>query len=264
MSEKSYVRCDIDDRGVATVFMTRAEIHNAFDEQLIAELISTFQEIASDERIRVVVFGGEGKSFSAGADLNWMRRVADYSESENFEDAKTVAQLMAVIASSPKPVVARVHGAVFGGGVGLVSACDIAIGSDLAIFSLSEVKLGLIPATISPFVIRAIGARQAGRYMVSGERFGADEALRIGLLHKVISADDLDDTVENMVSELLKNGPQAMRESKELIACVMNRTIDKSIMDETAHHIARVRASDEGKEGLSAFLGKRAPAWLNI
>ncbi len=261
MPENSFVRCDLDARGVACVFMTRPEIHNAFDDQLINEMIAQFGEISGNPAVRVIVLGGEGKSFSAGADLNWMRRMADYTEAENFADAQGAAKLLAVIAEASQPVIARVHGAAFGGGVGLVSACDIAIGSEKALFSLSEVKLGLIPSVISPYVIRAMGARQAGRYMITGERFDAHEALRLGLLHKVVGEDELDAAVEAMIEEILGNSPAAMREAKDLIAAVMNRPIDLAVKDDTATRIARVRASDEGREGLSAFLDKRTPAW---
>lgn len=262
MSNKSYLHHSVDQAGVARITMARPEIHNAFDDQLINDMTAAFQEISLNPSARVVVLSSEGKSFSAGADLNWMRRMADYSDAENFADAKNLASLLFLISTLPIPVIARVQGAAFGGGVGLVSACDIAIGSENAVFSLSEVKLGVIPGVISPYVIRAMGERQAGRYMLSGERFDANEAQRIGLLHKTVNASELDHAVDDMVFELLKNGPQAMRECKELIAAVANRPIDESVMDDTSTRISRVRASQEGKEGLESFLNKRKPSWL--
>jgi len=261
MSEADVILTSIDDRGVATVTLNRPEIHNAFDDHLIGELIKAFDDVGANPDVRVVVLRGEGKSFSAGADLNWMRRMADYSHEDNLKDARIVADLLARIAFCPKPVLARVQGTAMGGGVGLVSACDIAIGSSSAKFALSEVKLGVIPATISPYVIRAIGERQAGRYMITGERFDATEAARIGLLHKVVEPDQLDDALNDMINEMLKNSPNAMTESKALIAAVVNRPVDDAVKDDTARRIADVRASDEGKEGLSAFLDKRKPTW---
>jgi len=262
MSQTPSVISDIDGRGVATVTLNRPTIHNAFDDLLIAELITIFDRIGKDADVRLIVLRGAGKSFSAGADLNWMRRMADYSDQENLDDARAVATLMASIAFCPKPVLARVHGTAMGGGVGLVSACDIAIGTSDTRFALSEVRLGVIPATIGPYVVRAIGERQAARYMISGERFDADEACRIGLLHQVVPPDQLDDTVNHMVEELLQNSPNAMLEAKSLIAAISNRPVDSEVREDTAQRIARVRASGEGKEGLTAFLTKRRPTWL--
>lgn len=262
MKDNECLHHRVDERGVARVVMARPDIHNAFDDRLIREMQDAFDDLSKDPSVRVVVLQSEGKSFSAGADLNWMRRMADYSHDENVADAQSLATLLATLATFSRPVIARVQGATFGGGVGLVSACDIAIGSHKAIFSLSEVKLGLIPSVISPYVIRAIGERQAGRYMISGERFDASEAARIGLLHKVVEETALDQTIEDMIAELLKNGPEAMRECKELIAAVVNRPIDQGVMGDTSKRIAKVRASSEGKEGLEAFLEKRRPSWL--
>ncbi len=262
MSENDLILTSIDHRGVATITLNRPGIHNAFDDNLINDLTGAFNAFSENSDVRVVVLTGAGKSFSAGADLNWMRRMADYSDEENFEDARKVADLLAAIAFCDKPVIARVQGTAMGGGVGLVAACDIAIAASNAKFSLSEVKLGLIPATIGPYVIRAMGERQAGRYMVSGERFDADEGLRTGLLHKVVEPDQLDTAVGAMIVGLLKNSPNAMRESKDLIAAIANKPITEAIKNDTAERIARVRASDEGKEGLGAFLNKRNPSWL--
>ncbi len=262
MSEFTRLACQIDRQGVAVLSMARPEVHNAFDEHLIEEMTTCFIALGENPDVRIVVLAGAGKSFSAGADLNWMRRMAAFSDAENVADAQKLAQLLAKISTFPKPVIARVHGAALGGGVGLVAACDIAIASESAVFSLSEVRLGLIPAVISPYVIKAIGGRQASRYMVSGERFAAGVAKNIGLLHEVVADASLDDAVATMTGELLKNGPQAMRECKDLIAAVINRPIDEALMENTSVRIARVRASVEGKEGLGSFLGKRSPSWL--
>jgi methylglutaconyl-CoA hydratase len=262
MSDPNIVLSAVDGRGVATVTLNRPDIHNAFDDILITDLTACFNELSENPEVRIVILTGAGKSFSAGADLNWMRRMADYSDKENFEDARKVADLLAAIAFCDKPVIAKVQGTAMGGGVGLVAACDIAIGSIAAKFALSEVKLGVIPATIGPYVIRAIGERQAGRYMVTGERFDAIEAARIGLLHTAVEPDQLDRAVNSMVDGMLANSPNAMTESKALIAAIVNRPIDDDLKNDTADRIARVRASDEGKEGLNAFLNKRAPSWL--
>jgi len=251
-----------NEAGRATITLNRPDVHNAFDERLIAELTTAAETLSADHTIRAVVLTGADKSFSAGADLNWMKRMAGYSEAENKADARKAADMLAALASMPQPTVARVNGAAFGGGVGLVSACDIAVGADTAVFSLSEVKLGLIPAVISPYVIGAMGKRQAGRYMVSGERFDAAEARRIGLLHEVVPADELDDAVDEMVAGLLANGPLSMAECKALIRAVADRPVDEAVRNDTAERIARMRASDEGKEGVAAFLEKRKPNWI--
>ncbi len=261
MTKEASVECHIDGRGVANITMARPEVHNAFDDQLIGALSAAFCSVAGDETVRVVVLQGAGKSFSAGADLSWMRRMADYSEAENFEDAKKLAHMLDSISSCPKPVIARVHGPAFGGGVGLVAACDIAIGTNNAVFALSEVKLGLIPSVISPYVIRSMGERQASRYMVTGERFHAEEAHRIGLLHQITGSDDLDRAINNLITACLNNGPKAMREVKELIPAIASKPVDPELMNDTSKRIARVRASEEGREGISAFLEKRDPNW---
>ena len=260
MSQLETITVDID-AGRATITLNRPDVHNAFDERLIAELTEAAETLSKDPSVRAVVLTGAGKSFSAGADLNWMKRMAGYSEAENKADARKAADMLAALASMPQPTVARVNGAAFGGGVGLVSACDIAIGAETAVFSLSEVKLGLIPAVISPYFIGAMGKRQAGRYMVSGERFDAPEARRIGLLHEVVPAGDLDGAVDTMVSGLMVNGPLSMAECKALIRAVADRPVDEAVRDDTAERIARMRASDEGKEGVAAFLEKRKPNW---
>lgn len=253
---------EIDRRGIARVTLNRPEIHNAFDEALIRSLTERFQDLAADGTVRAIVLTGAGKSFSAGADLNWMRRMADYSDQENRKDARGLADLLALIDRHPKPTVARVQGPVYGGGLGLVAACDVAIAADAARFMLSEVRLGLIPAVISPYVVAAIGARAARRYFVTAERFDAAEALRLGLVHQVVGSDGLDDALEAMLEIILKGGPSAQAEAKALVRAVSARPIDDAVIADTADRIARLRASDEGREGVVAFLEKRAPAWV--
>ncbi len=251
----------MDARGVATLTLNRPEIHNAFDDRLIAELAHRLREAAHDPEVRVIVLAANGKSFSAGADLNWMKRMARYSEGENLRDAVGLADLMHTISALAKPVVARVQGPAYGGGVGLVACCDIAVGSHAAAFSLSEVRLGLIPAVISPHVVAAIGERQARRYFLTAERFDAAEALRIGLLHTVVGEAQLDAAVDAVVDHLLKGGPKALAAAKDLIASVANRPIDRRLVEDTAERIARIRVTAEGREGITAFLEKRSPGW---
>jgi methylglutaconyl-CoA hydratase len=255
------VQISIDPRGVATLTMNRPEVHNAFDDHLIAELTARLRELDREQAIRVVVLAANGKSFSAGADLNWMKRMAQYSEGENLRDAVSLASLMHTLSEMSKPTVARVGGSAFGGGVGLVAACDIAIAARGALFSLSEVRLGLIPAVISPFVIGAIGERQARRYFLTAERFDAAEALRIGLVHRVVEDSELGAAVGAVVDELLKGGPKAQTAAKHLIASVANRPIDQQVLEDTAARIASIRVTPEGKEGIAAFLEKRPAGW---
>ncbi|MDA1089102.1 MAG: enoyl-CoA hydratase/isomerase family protein [Proteobacteria bacterium] len=249
------------DNGRATVTLNRPDVHNAFDDELIARLAGELEKLDQDPDVGVVVLAGEGKSFSAGADLNWMRRVAEYCEAENLAGAVAMAQMLKTLHGLSKPTIARVHGAAFGGGVGLVACCDIAFASEAALFSLSETKLGLVPATISPYVITAIGERQSRRYMLSAERFDALEAMRIGLVHGVVAAADLDQVIDEMAATLLANGPKAMAEVKEMIVSVAGRPIDDDLANETAALIARIRVSEEGREGLASFLEKRKPDW---
>ncbi len=248
--------------GVATLTLNRPELHNAFDDALIAELSAEFERLGEDPAVRVVVLAANGKSFSAGADLNWMRRMADYGLEQNLDDARGLAGLMRTIYALPKPVIARVQGPAYGGGVGLVACCDIAIAAETASFCLSEVKLGLIPAVISPYVVAAIGERQARRYFVSAERFDAYEAQRIGLVHEVVPHATLDAKLAEILKALAGNGPQAMREAKRLARDVSRGPIDVDMIEDTARRIATIRASDEGREGLSAFLNKRKPGWI--
>lgn len=249
------------DGGVATLTLDRADVHNAFDDHLIAELTQKLRGVDRDPVVRLVVLAANGKSFSAGADLNWMKRMAGYSEAENLRDAVALADLMHTLSALTKPTIARVQGPAYGGGVGLVACCDIAVGSLGAAFSLSEVRLGLIPSVISPYVIAAIGERQARRYFLSAERFDATEAVRIGLLHVAVEEAQLDAAVHGLAGELLKGGPRAQAAAKDLISAVANRRIDRALVEDTAERIARIRVGAEGKEGIAAFLEKRAPAW---
>ncbi len=251
----------IDDRGVATVTLSRPELHNAFDEGLIAGLAEALGRLAEDPAVRVVLLRAESKSFSAGADLNWMRRMAGYGEAENLADAERLAALMAALDRLPRPTVAVVQGAAFGGGVGLIAACDMAVASEAASFSLSEVKLGLTPAVISPYVVNAIGVRAARRYMLTGERFDAATAHRLGLVHQVVPADALDAAAETLTATLLACGPEAITECKALIARVARGRIDAALIADTAHRIARIRVTAEAREGIAAFLEKRKPDW---
>lgn len=248
-------------RGVGYITLTRPEIHNAFDDKLIGELTEAFTAMENNAEVEVVVLRAEGKSFSAGADLNWMRRMADYSWEENYQDSQALATLMNTIYSMSKTTVCQVQGAAFGGGVGLVACCDIVIASERASFCLSEVKLGLIPAVISPYVVKAMGERQAQRYFTTAERFKADKAAEFGLVHEVVAEDSLIEKTNEVITTLLSNGPQAVKAAKSLIRAVANQTIDQSLMDETARRIADIRASEQGKEGLNAFLEKRTADW---
>jgi len=251
----------VDTRGVATLWLDRPELHNAFDDALIAALTAELGRLAGDASVRVLVLAGRGKSFSAGADLNWMKRMAGYSEAENRRDADALAGLMRALDAFPKPTLARVQGAAFGGGVGLVACCDIAVAADTAAFCLSEAKLGLIPSVISPYVVAAIGARAARRYFLTAEIFDAATAKRLGLLHEVATADALDAAIEAILTPLLAAGPAAQAECKALVARVSRGPVDDAMVADTAARIARIRVSPEGREGIAAFLEKRKPAW---
>jgi methylglutaconyl-CoA hydratase len=248
---------------VASLVLDRAGVHNAFDDALIAELTAALAALDADPAVRVVVLTGAGSTFSAGADLHWMRRMAAADEATNREDALALARLMRTLNFLGKPTIARVNGAAYGGGVGLIACCDLAIGVDAARFALSEVKLGLVPAVISPYVVAAIGARHARRYFASGEVFDAAEAHRIGLLHQIVPADGLDAAVERAVHFLLKGGPIAQREAKRLALAMagMTEAAAEQIDAENAALIARLRVSPEGQEGIGAFLEKRAARW---
>jgi len=250
------------DAAVARLRMTRAAVHNAFDAGLIAELTDALVELGADAGVRVLVLEAEGASFSAGADLNWMRGMAAAGEAENREDSLALARLMRTLDELPKPTIARVQGAAFGGGVGLVACCDIAIGVPDAKFGLTESRLGLLPAVISPYVVAAIGARQARRYFATAELFDATEALRFGLLHLVVPADELDAAVARQVDLLLKAGPVASATAKQLVRSVTAHADGARHDADNAALIARLRVSPEGQEGLSAFLDKRKPHWI--
>jgi methylglutaconyl-CoA hydratase len=251
----------IDERNVLTLTLNRALIHNAFDDTVIRELTEALRDVELKPQVRAVMLTAAGPSFSAGADLHWMRRMSGYSLDENINDAVGLASLMRRLDSLPKPTMAVVQGAAYGGGVGLVAACDIAIASETATFSLSEVRLGLIPAVISPYVLKAIGARAARRYFLTGEKFSAAEALRIGLVHEVVPPDHLHRVAEKVMGYVLEGGPRAQVEAKRLINDVDGKPIDVALTDETARRIATMRASPEGREGVGAFLEKRKPNW---
>jgi methylglutaconyl-CoA hydratase len=247
---------------VAIVTLNRPELHNAFDEVLIDELTEVFAALDTTDDVRAIVLCGAGKSFCAGADVDWMRRMASQSRAQNLAGAKAMAAMYQAIDVVSKPTLARVHGNCIGGGVGLVACCDIAVGAQEATFSLSEARLGLIPATVSPYVIEAIGARQARRYFLSAERFEAAEAFRIGLLHDIVPLPALDRRVNELLGALVLAGPRAQAESKKLIRNVAHRAVDARLIGTTAGLLAAVRASPEGKEGVAAFLAKRAAAWV--
>ncbi len=258
-----YATLEIERRArVATIWMNRPEVHNAFDETLIAELADACRELDKDNGIRVVILGGRGRNFSAGADLNWMQRAAANSEEQNLRDARVFAAMLRALAEMGKPTIARVQGAALGGGTGLTAACDIAVAAADAGFATSEVKFGIIPAVISPYVLRAIGARQALRYFQSAERIGAAKALEIGLVHEVVAAAELDARIAEIAAALLAAGPLAIAAAKELIRAVAGRPLDAALSEETARRIARQRAGDEAREGIAAFLEKRPPRWL--
>lgn len=261
MTEQQAITVDIDAQGVATVTLNRPQVHNAFDDVVIAELINAFDAIHHNDSVRVMILSATGKSFCAGADLNWMQKMASYSYAENKQDAGQLAKLFSSLYQLNKPTIARVQGAVYGGGVGLVACCDIAVGSKLSKFCLSEVKLGLVPATISPYVIEAIGPRLAKRYFMTAEVLSSRRARRIGLLSEVVSEEDLDSSVQGIISALLKNGPRSISIAKELVNNISYSVIDEELVDLTTDLIASVRVSEEGQEGLTAFLEKRAPNW---
>ena len=248
--------------GVARITLNRPEVRNAFNDEVIAELTQAFVELGARPDVRAIVLAAEGAAFCAGADLNWMRRMADYSRAENIADAAKMAEMLQVIYACPMPTIARIQGDVFAGGLGLVAACDMAVSVDTATYCLSEVKLGLIPATISPYVIRAMGARAAHRYFLTAERFTAAEALRIGLVHEVVSLDALDAKVAELAQALASASPNAMRACKGLLHNVAGRDIDAPLIASTVEGIADIRASDEGREGVQSFLQKHKPSWL--
>ena len=251
------------DGGVATLWMNRPEVHNAFNAQLIADLSAACRALDADASVRVVVLAGRGKSFSAGADLNWMKAAGEAGEAENFADAMKLAGMLRTLAEMSKPTIARVHGAALGGGMGLASACDICIAGERALFATSEVKFGIIPSAISPYVIRAIGERQAYRYFQTAERIDARRAAELGLAHEAVASDALDAKVKEVVDALLLGGPKSQSAAKELIRAVANRPLSDAVVEDTARRIASLRVTPEAREGLNAFLSKRPAAWVN-
>ncbi len=256
----SFIAIEMDKRGVARVILNRPEVHNALNDVVIQELYDAFDMLGRHKDVRVIVLTGSGKSFSAGADLTWMQRAAAQSEAENQADAVRLAQMFDMMNTCPRPVVGLVNGTALGGGVGLAACCDIVVAAAGAVFGLTEVRLGLIPATISPYVIARIGTGQARRFMLSGERFDAATARAIGLVHEV--GDDVEAAARPILDALLANGPEAMADTKQLITDVAGRELTLELRYMTAARIAERRASDEGREGMAAFLDKRKPNWV--
>ena len=247
---------------VARITLSRPEVRNAFNDEVIAELTQAFTLLGQDAQVRAIVLAAEGPAFCAGADLNWMRRMADYTRAENLADAGCLAEMLRTIHSCLKPTIARVQGDVFAGGMGLVAACDMAVSVDTATYCLSEVKLGLIPATISPYVIRAMGTRASQRYFLTAERFSAAEAYRIGFVHEVVPTEQLDAKVDELAQALVAASPNAVRACKMLVNEVAGRDINAALIAQTVEGIADIRSSTEGKEGVQSFLQKRKPNWL--
>ena len=259
----SYQHLSIARQGhAARVTLNRPEVRNAFNEELIAELTAVFAELSQDPSLRAIVLAAEGKAFCAGADLNWMKAMAGYSWDENKADADRLAQMLWTIYSCPAPVIARVQGDAYAGGVGLVSVCDIVVSAESASYCLSEAKLGLLPATIAPYVVRALGEQASRRYFVTAERFSAVEARAHGLVHECVPADQLDAKVEELLAALAANGPAAVRACKKLVQDVAHAPITRELRDDTARRIADIRASDEGKAGVASFLNKTPAPWL--
>jgi len=248
---------------VATVTLNRPDLRNAFNEGAITELARVFDELGRNDAVRAIVLAANGPSFCAGADLSWMKKMAGYSHDENHADAMRLAEMLRTIYLCPKPTVARVQGDCYAGGMGLVAACDIVVASETAGFCLSEVKLGLIPATISPYVIKAMGEQAARRYFLTAERFDAAEAQRIGVAHAVVAPEALDATVAGIVKALVNNSPHAVRQAKTLVREIVGQPVDDALLLDTAGRIAAIRASTEGREGVASFLEKRKPTWIN-
>ena len=247
--------------GVGRITLNRPEVRNAFDDALIAALANAFAELDADGSVRAVVLAGNGPAFCAGADLSWMKRMAGYSQEENVRDARALADMLSTLDGMDKPTIARVHGPAFAGGTGLIAACDIAVGTPQAKICFSEAKLGLSPATITLYVLRAIGARAARRYFLTAEVFGAEEALRIGLLSALVPAAELDALIAQLLEHLLAGGAAAHARIKGLVRDVADRPVDDALKADTARRIAEIRASPEGREGIAAFLEKRKPSW---
>jgi methylglutaconyl-CoA hydratase len=260
----TYTTLTIDRAGhIATVTLNRPDVRNAFNETTIAEIKQAFSELGDDAALRAIVLAANGPAFCAGADLNWMKKMAGYTHAENHADALQLAEMLRTIYLCPKPVVAKVQGDCYAGGMGLAAACDIIVAVEEANFCLSEVKLGLIPATISPYVIKAMGENAARRYFLTAERFGAQEALRISFVHEVVSAEALDAKVAEIVKALVNNSPNAVQHAKVLVREVVGQEVNDALLADTAERIAHIRASDQGREGVASFLEKRKPACFN-
>lgn len=260
-SKFSTIELDVDCDGVYTLKLNRPKVHNVFNETMIEEITQALEQLKDDESVRVLCISGVGKSFCAGADLNWMKRTSEYTAEENYNDAMRMARMMHLLYSFPRPTLGIVHGAVFGGGVGLVACCDIVIADHSTVFSLSEVKLGLIPAVIGPYVVNALGPRIARRYILTGERFDAATAHRTGLVHECVDSAKLSKTRTLFLHELLSCGPNAQKTAKKLIIDSLSPQMDGAIQAHTANLISQLRSSDEGKEGIGSFLTKRRPNW---
>ncbi|WP_269631322.1 enoyl-CoA hydratase-related protein [Pelomonas sp. BJYL3] len=252
----------VDARGVARVTMTRPEVFNAFNEQMIGELDQAFERLTADPKVRVIVLAGAGKAFSAGADIQWMQRAAQASQEWNLQDARRFAAMLYRIQSCPKPTIARVQGVALGGGVGLTAACDIAVASQDARFAVSEARFGILPAVIGPYVVNAVGSRQARRLALTGSRIPATEALALGLVHEVVAPEALDEALERWLSELLANGPQAQAEIKQLLGQLGVGPVTEEVRELTAQTISRVRVGEEAREGFAAFMAKRPAPWV--
>jgi methylglutaconyl-CoA hydratase len=262
MNQSSTLKVEQRRAGVAQIVMARPDVYNAFDENMIAEIDAAFDRLGTDDSVRVILLAGDGKHFSAGADLDWMKRASEASVEWNLEDARKLAAMLRKIDLCPKPVVARIQGAALGGGTGLVCACDVAIAAENASFAVSEAKFGILPATIGPYLINAIGKRHARRLALGATRIRAPEALAIGLVHAVVDAEGLDDAVDAALDDLLTCGPAAQREIKEYFAAMEVGPITGEVIERSAQTISRVRATDEAKEGFAAFFGKRKPRWI--
>ena len=259
----AYRTLEVERRGqLATVWLNRPEVRNAFDDAAIAEITDVFSALGRETAVRAIVLAARGPVFCAGADLNWMKRMAGYSHAENLDDANRLAAMLRAIYECPRPVVARVQGDCYAGGMGLVAACDIAVAADTVRFCLSEVRIGLIPATISPYVIKAMGEQAARRYFLTAERFSAQEALRLSLVHEAVAPDALDAGVERLVDALLAASPDAVSEAQRLVREMGGRPVDDAVVADTVARIADIRASAQGREGVQSFLEKRKPSWL--
>lgn len=261
MSDK--VLLSKDERGIATVTLNAPGVANAFDAAVIAALFETFEALSKDDTVRVVILRGNGKHFSAGADLNWMKAAASQSQPENFQDALRLADMLSALDTLPRPTIARVQGAAMGGGTGLCACCDIVVATETAKFAFSEVRMGIVPGTISPYSLRAIGGRAARRYFLTGERFDARRAYELGLVHELVTNEEaLDDAIEAIIAELVKGGPKAQRAAKDLIFALDGKEVDDTVRRESADRIAKQRATEEAKGGFDAFLEKRPAPWI--